>query len=189
MHVSLLATVFVLTLVAGACARANSAPTQAGLETATPFVIQTLRVSETLRVLSATPSATLLASTTASLAATTTPIQATATPNPTLVAGLIGLWQGDNGSFYLLNTDGTWNWDGQRAAVESTPAKQGRWWLAGYVFNIQDLSGTDPCPPDQIGAYQVRLDGDLVALTRLLDPCVARAARTAGQYTRQPAGP
>jgi hypothetical protein len=191
----LLATVLVLTILAGACASANATPPSVGLESATPLATQTLRVSaeRTLGVLTATPSATQepIATQTPRVLATPVPESEIPLPtsDPTLVVGLIGLWQGDNGSFYLFNNDGTWNWDKKRAAVETGPENQGRWWLEGDVFNIQDLTGIGACPRDQIGTYQVHVAADTLTLTRLTELCLDRSVQTDGQYTRLPAGP
>ena len=117
------------------------------------------------------------------------------TSNPTLVAGgLIGLWQGDNGSFYLLiagqfSDQGIWKWDQVLARVESTPAKQGRWRIYGDDFFLQDVTGKDLCPLRQEGPYHAHLVADTLTLKRGGDQCSARVTRTEGQYTRLAAAP
>ena len=121
--------------------------------------------------------------------ATATPHAVTATANPTIAGGLIGLWQGNNNSFYLFNIDGTWDWDQHGDRVLTASENQGRWWIEGDVFHIQDLAGKAPCPPDQVGAYQAQLSGDSLVLTVVKDDCGPRVDQTAGQYTRRPAGP
>jgi hypothetical protein len=117
------------------------------------------------------------------------PTDVTPTPNPTLVAGLIGLWKGDNGSFYRFNPDGTWNWDEQRGRVEQAPENQGTWWIEGDVLNIVDLSGKEPCPRSQIGRYQMQFIGDALVLSRVKDLCRARVPQTAGTYSRLSGNP
>jgi hypothetical protein len=126
---------------------------------------------------------------TAGPAVATAGATASATANPTVAGGLVGLWQGNNNSFYLLNIDGSWNWDQQHDNVLTSPENQGRWWLEGDVIHVEDLTGKAPCPRGQIGAYQAKLDGDSLVLTLVNDPCLPRIGQTAGQYSRQPAGP
>jgi hypothetical protein len=106
-----------------------------------------------------------------------------------VAGGLIGLWQGDNGSFYLFNNDGTWKWDQTLARVESTPARQGYWLIYGDELLINDSTGADTCTRDQTGPYHAHLDGDTLSLTRAGDVCAVRVTQTVGHYTRQPAGP
>ena len=113
----------------------------------------------------------------------------TSTANPTIAGGLVGLWQGNNNSFYLLQNDGTWNWDEKLQNVLTAPENMGRWWVEGDIFRIEDTAGRAPCPPDQIGSYQAQLSGDKLILTAVADLCAPRIDQTAGQYARQPAGP
>jgi hypothetical protein len=107
---------------------------------------------------------------------------ATLTPNPTFVAGIHGLWKGDNGSFYLFGADGMWSWDEQQARVQTAPENRGKWWLEGDELRIVDLSGKDPCPAGQIGQYQLHFEGDALVLGLVKDPCGVRIRQTAGKY-------
>ena len=125
---------------------------------------------------------------TATLAPSPT-LTATATADPAIAGGLVGLWQGNNNSYYLFNKDGTWNWDQKSDKVLTNPENQGRWWLEGDVVYIQDLSGLAPCPLNQIGAYQAQLSGDTLELAAVSDPCTVRIGQTSGTYARQAAGP
>jgi hypothetical protein len=125
---------------------------------------------------------------TATLAATPT-LTPTATADAAIAGGLVGLWQGNNNSFYLFNKDGTWSWDQSGQKVLTAPENQGRWWVEGDVVHIQDVSGLAPCPLGDIGTYQAQLTGDNLALAAVKDPCFVRIAQTSGTYTRQPAGP
>ena len=113
----------------------------------------------------------------------------TATADPAIAGGLVGLWQGNNNSYYLFNKDGTWNWDQKSDRVLTNPENQGRWWLEGDVVHIQDLSGLAPCPLNQIGTYQAQLSGDTLELAAVTDPCTVRIGQTSGTYARQAAGP
>jgi hypothetical protein len=126
---------------------------------------------------------------TATAADTATPFAVTSTANPTVAGGLVGMWQGDNNSFYLLNKDGTWSWDQKLQQVLTAPENTGRWWIEGDIFRIQDVAGKAPCPPDQIGSYQAQLSGDTLVLTAVADRCGPRIDQTQGRYSRQPAGP
>jgi len=99
------------------------------------------------------------------------------------------MWQGNNNSYYFFNKDGTWSWDSDGQKILLNPENQGRWWIEGDVIHIQDLSGTAPCPKDQIGAYQAVLSGDNLAMAAVSDPCQPRIGQTSGTYTRQAAGP
>jgi hypothetical protein len=137
---------------------------------------------------SATPATADTAAATAATAAAPTMV-ATSTANPAIAGGLIGLWQGNNNSFYLLNNDGTWNWDQDGQKVLTAPENQGRWWLEGDIFRIQDTGGKAPCPLAQVGSYQARLTGDVLTLTAVADLCAVRIDQTAGNYARQAAGP
>ena len=119
-------------------------------------------------------------------AATVTP---TATADAAIAGGLVGMWQGNNNSFYLFNKDGTWSWDSDGLKILTNPENQGRWWIEGDVIHIQDVSGLAPCPKNQIGAYQAVLSGDSLAMAAVSDPCRVRIPQTSGTYTRQAAGP
>lgn len=121
--------------------------------------------------------------------ATATPFAVTSTANPTVAGGLVGMWQGNNNSFYLLNKDGTWSWDQKLQLVLTAPENQGRWWVEGDIFRIQDTAGKAPCPLDQVGSYQAQLSGDTLVLMAVADLCTPRIDQTQGQYSRQPAGP
>jgi len=113
----------------------------------------------------------------------------TATADAAIAGGLVGMWQGNNNSYYFFNKDGTWSWDSDGQNILLNPENQGRWWIEGDVIHIQDLSGTAPCPKDQIGAYQAVLSGDNLAMAAVSDPCQPRIGQTSGTYTRQAAGP
>ncbi len=121
--------------------------------------------------------------------AATETITPTATADPALAGGLMGLWQGNNNSFYLFNKDGTWNWDQKGDRVMLRPENQGHWWMEGDVIHIQDLSGKAPCPANQIGLYQAQLSGDNLELAAVNDPCTVRIGQTSGTYGRQAGGP
>jgi hypothetical protein len=116
-------------------------------------------------------------------------ITPTATADAAIAGGLVGMWQGNNNSFYLFNKDGTWSWDSDGQKILTNPENQGRWWIEGDVIHLQDLSGLAPCPQDQIGAYQAVLSGDNLALAAVSDICQPRIGQTSGTYTRQAAGP
>jgi len=125
---------------------------------------------------------------TATVAPTAT-VTPTATADAAIAGGLVGLWQGNNNSFYLFNKDGSWSWDQDGQKVLTDPENKGRWWIEGDVIHIQDLSGLAPCPPEQIGVYQAQLSGDSLAMAAVADPCTVRIGQTSGTYTRQAAGP
>ena len=131
-------TLWIVALCVAACA---TTPPQLAATPAPPIALAL-----------ATPSPSAPPSTTP-VPATALPTGATAMPDPTLMAGLIGLWKGDNRSFYLFNSDGTWNWDQHSSSVEQSPENRGAWWIEGDVFNIVDLSGLDACPRNQTGRY------------------------------------
>lgn len=135
--------------------------------------------------------ATVAPSTTgaATAVATATLFVGTSTANPTVAGGLVGMWQGNNNSFYLLNKDGTWSWDQKLQQVLTAPENQGRWWVEGDIFRIQDTAGRAPCPLQQVGSYQVQLSGDTLILVAVADLCAPRIDQTQGRYSRQPAGP
>ena len=134
----------------------------------------------------ATRTAALVPTATLAAPATITP---TATADAAIAGGLVGMWQGNNNSFYLFNKDGTWSWDSDGQKILTNPENQGRWWIEGDVIHIQDLSGLAPCPKEQIGAYQAVLSGDSLAMAAVSDPCQPRIGQTSGTYTRQAAGP
>jgi hypothetical protein len=190
---------YVLAVLLMCCTAACSTPTST--PAATPAA-----ASPTGAAPAATPSAPPAAPSAAPTAATVpAPADATAAPptatsgpptvvgtstaNPTVAGGLVGLWKGNNNSYYLLNVDGTWNWDESGQNVLTAPENQGRWWLEGDVFRIQDTAGKAPCPLAQIGSYQAQLSGDTLVLVAIADLCAPRIDQTAGQYARQPAGP
>ena len=161
-------------IVAGGTAVATASPVTVG-----PAATVAATVRPTARP-AATSTATILPT------ATFTP---TATADATIAGGLVGMWQGNNHSFYLFNKDGTWSWDSDGQKILTNPENQGRWWIEGDVIHIQDLSGRAPCPQEQIGAYQAQLHGDSLALAAVSDPCQPRIGQTSGTYTRQAAGP
>ena len=134
------------------------------------------------------PTALPAATSTATIAPTAT-ITPTATADAAIAGGLVGMWQGNNNSFYLFNKDGTWSWDTDGQKILTNPENQGRWWIEGDVIHIQDLSGLAPCPKNQIGAYQAVLSGDTLDMAAVNDPCRDRIGQTSGTYTRQAAGP
>ena len=134
------------------------------------------------------PTLPATARSTATVAATAT-VKPTATADAAIAGGLVGLWQGNNNSFYLFNKDGTWSWDQTGQKVLTQPENQGRWWLEGDVVHIQDVSGLAPCPLADIGTYQAHLTGDNLELAAVGDPCTVRIGQTSGTYARQPAGP
>jgi hypothetical protein len=187
----------VLTLVFSLSAAACATPSQPPVATPLPLVPSaTAAVAAPSAEANVTPPAATAVPTVVTTAAPASPtarataaIASTSTANPAVAGGLVGLWQGNNNSFYLLNKDGTWNWDQKLQQVLIAPENQGRWWLEGDIFRIQDVSGKAPCPPDQIGSYQAQLSGDTLVFTALADLCRPRIDQTAGQYARQPAGP
>ncbi len=161
--------------VAGGTAVATASPATAGPVTAT--------LAST-----AGPTARPAATSTASIVSTAT-FTPTATADAAVAGGLVGMWQGNNNSFYLFNKDGTWSWDSDGQQILTNPENQGRWWIEGDVIHIQDLIGLAPCPKEQIGAYQAQLQGDSLALAAVSDPCQPRIGQTSGTYARQAAGP
>jgi len=184
--------IFVLICAACASPTATPAPTAApDLPSATVTAGATAATVDA----SATPAPPTAGPTLAPTVRSTATVAASATLTPTATAdaaiggGLVGLWQGNNNSFYLFNKDGTWSWDQSGQKVLIQPENQGRWWLEGDVIHIQDVSGRAPCPLADIGAYQAQLTGDRLALAAVADPCTVRIAQTSGTYTRQPAGP
>ena len=117
---------------------------------------------------------------------TITPTQNTPTPNPTLVAGFVGLWQGSNGSFYQFMADGTWHWDQARDQVEGSPENTGKWWVAGEILYIVDLTGPGKCPESQVGSYKAQTDGSSLDLVLMTDDCTERVKQTRGHYRLLP---
>lgn len=111
-----------------------------------------------------------------------TPTEVPQTPNPEFVSALLGLWQGNNGSFYLFRRDGTWSWDGQRDRIETTPEKKGIWWIEGTALNLVDSEGQPPCPKAQVGIYQMDFRNGVLLLGQLQDRCRARSGQTQGMY-------
>ncbi len=191
----LLAPVFLFSLVAAACGAPTPPPTSAPVATQPPAASSLPPVTSSpgpAPIATPTPppdAPTLALTAQATAAATATLLVATSTANPTVAGGLVGMWQGNNNSFYLLNIDGTWSWDQKLQQVLTAPENTGRWWLEGDIFRIQDTAGRAPCPPDQVGSYQVLLSGDVMTLTAVADRCGPRIDQTEGQYSRQPAGP
>ncbi len=181
-------------LGAAACGAPTQPPVGTSLPAVTPLPPATAgpgTVSASAAVPTPLPAAPTLVgpAATATAAATATPFAATSTANPAVAGGLVGLWQGNNNSFYLLNKDGTWSWDQKLQQVLTTPENTGRWWVEGDIFRIQDLAGKAPCPLEQIGSYQAQVSGDTLILTAVADLCGPRIDQTQGQYSRQPAGP
>ena len=183
------ATTLLIVLMAAACSSPTAAPPPGTPPPAAPTATALSAAGSATPVPpTAGPTLTPTARSTATVAATATVIP-TATADAAIAGGLVGLWQGNNNSFYLFNKDGTWNWDQDGQKVLIQPENQGRWWIEGDVMHIQDVSGLAPCPPGDIGAYQAQLTGDNLALAAVSDPCTVRIAQTSGTYARQPAGP
>ncbi len=179
-------------LGAAACGSPTPAPIATSLPAATPLAPVTAGPG-TASALTPTPApaaSTLVGPpATATAAATATPFAMTSTANPTVAGGLVGMWQGNNNSFYLLNKDGTWSWDQKLQQVLTAPENTGRWWVEGDIFRIQDTAGKAPCPLGQIGSYQALVSSDTLTLTAVADLCGPRIDQTQGRYSRQPAGP
>ena len=194
-------TLLLILLVCAACGAPTALPATPlpGQPTATAPIVAGGTVVVTASAPTADPAAATVAPTagpTARPAATSTatlvPTAAftpTATADAAIAGGLVGMWQGNNNSFYLFNKDGTWSWDSDGQKILTNPENQGRWWIEGDVIHIQDLSGLAPCPKEQIGAYQAQLSGDNLAMAAVSDPCQPRIGQTSGSYTRQAAGP
>jgi hypothetical protein len=184
---------FLCLLGAAACGSPTQAPVATTLPAVTPLAPVTAgpgtASADTPTQAPDAPTAAPPATAAAVAAATATPFAVTSTANPTVAGGLVGLWQGNNNSFYLLSKDGTWSWDQKLQQVLTTPENTGRWWVEGDIIRIQDTAGRAPCPLEQIGSYQAQLSGDTLILTAVADLCGPRIDQTQGQYSRQPAGP
>ena len=184
-------TVFGLLFLA-ACASSTPAPATRPPDVTAPAVTASLAATVGATAAPPTDGPTRPAATPSAPAATvaaTATLTPTATANPAIAGGLVGLWQGNNNSFYLFNKDGTWNWDQKGDRVMMQPENQGHWWIEGDVIHLQDLSGKAPCPPNQIGRYQAQLNGDNLELAAVNDPCTVRIGQTSGTYARQAGGP
>lgn len=110
------------------------------------------------------------------------PTEMPPTPNPAFVSSLLGVWQGNNNSFYVFKKDGTWGWDDRREQITVSPARQGIWWIEGTVLNLVDSGGQTPCPQTQIGTYQMDYKNGVLLLGQLEDRCKGRGSRTQGMY-------
>ena len=93
---------------------------------------------------------------------------------------LTGLWRPEYADSYRLriHRDAIYELFAL-AAEEPVLLAQGRIWLADGELRLEDIGGPRSCPAMQQGVYEIRADGDRLALTAREDVCQRRARQFA----------